>query len=276
MKTVRLLFAVIATAFTAGVTSIAAESTAAAAPWPPSEATVAAALKGYRAALVIVTLPAGKTWRYNPELCAEPLAPCSTFKIVNTLCALENGIVTGADTVLPWDGRTRAQEAWNRDLTLRQAVAVSAVPHFQQLAARIGAPSMQAFLDRIDYGNRDISGGLTEFWLGSSLKISADAQVDFLRRLLTGKIELKPQSMKVLKAVLRQIRTGNERGTLYAKTGTLSGKNNKAVLGWYIGWIEYENGSRTIFALNLRDGVNPSGATARRLAAALFAKLGML
>ena len=31
---------------------------------------------------------------------------------------------------------------------------------------------MQEYIDKIGYGNKDISGGLTTFWLGSSLQIS--------------------------------------------------------------------------------------------------------
>ncbi len=41
---------------------------------------------------------------------------------------------------------------------------------------------MQASLDTVAYGNRDIAGGLTRFGPGSSLKISPDERMALLRR----------------------------------------------------------------------------------------------
>ena len=54
------------------------------------------------------------------------------------------------------------------------------------VATGIGEERMQRGLDRIGYGNRDISGGLTRFWLQSSLKISPREQVGLLRALFNG------------------------------------------------------------------------------------------
>ena len=70
----------------------------------------------------------------------EGRLPASTFKIQNSIIALETGVVGDPDKdVFKWDGVTRSIEAWNKDHTLRSAIAVSAVPVYQEIARRIGA-----------------------------------------------------------------------------------------------------------------------------------------
>jgi beta-lactamase class D len=53
-------------------------------------------------------------------------------------------------------GMTAWRKAWNRDHTLRSAIAASAVPVYQEIARRIGAERMQKYLDLFEYGNRNI------------------------------------------------------------------------------------------------------------------------
>ena len=58
---------------------------------------------------------------------------------------------------------------------------------------RIGPERMQEYIDKIGYGNKDISGGLTTFWLGSSPQISALEQVDLLNKLYSGNCRSQPR-----------------------------------------------------------------------------------
>ena len=78
--------------------------------------------------------------------------------------------------VFKWDGVTRSIEAWNKDHTLRSAIAVSAVPVYQEIARRIGAERMQKYVDLFDYGNRDIGGGIDQFWLTGNLRIDPSSR----------------------------------------------------------------------------------------------------
>ncbi len=74
----------------------------------------------------------------------EGRLPASTFKIPNALIALETGVVQDPDKDgFKWDGVTRSIEAWNKDHTLRSAIAVSAFPVFQEIARRIGEERMK-------------------------------------------------------------------------------------------------------------------------------------
>ena len=117
----------------------------------------------------------------------EGRLPASTFKIPNSIIALETGVVEDPDKdVFKWDGVTRSIEPWNKDHTLRSAIAVSAVPVYQEIARRIGAERMQKYLDLFDYGNRDIGGGIDQFWLTGNLRIDPIQQIDFVDRLRRG------------------------------------------------------------------------------------------
>ena len=91
----------------------------------------------------------------------EGRLPASTFKIPNSIIALETGVVADPDKdVFKWDGVVRSIEAWNRDHTMRSAIAASAVPVYQEIARRIGEGRMQKFVDLFEYGNRDIGEAL--------------------------------------------------------------------------------------------------------------------
>src|SRR5713226_2073164 len=69
----------------------------------------------------------------------EAKLPASTFKIPNSLIALETGVVEDPDKdIFKWDGVKRSIEAWNRDHTMRTAIAASAVPVYQEIARHIG------------------------------------------------------------------------------------------------------------------------------------------
>src|SRR3979411_3120928 len=110
----------------------------------------------------------------------EAMLPASTFKIPNSLIALETGVVGDPDKdVFKWDGVVRSIEAWNRDHTMRSAIAASAVPVYQEIARRIGAERMQKYVDLFEYGNRDIGGGIDQFWLTGNLRIDPARQIDF-------------------------------------------------------------------------------------------------
>src|SRR3954463_3880174 len=90
----------------------------------------------------------------DAERSGEAKLPASTFKIPNSLIALETGVVGDPDKdIFKWDGVVRSIEPWNKDHTLRTAIAASVVPVYQEIARRVGAERMQKYLDLFDYGN---------------------------------------------------------------------------------------------------------------------------
>lgn len=219
-------------------------------------------------AWVIHDRSTGRVTRSDDALAARRLPPCSTFKIYNTLIGGELGLLPGADEPwYRWDGVRRSMEAWNRDLTLREAFRVSAVPAYQVLARRIGERRMKEYLDRIGYGTRDLSAGIDEFWLDRTgadgvrpIRISADEQVALLDALLDGRLPFSPTNVARLKDIMKYVETAQ--GTLYGKTGSGMGSDGKWTLGWYVGFVEH-GGKVWTFACNITGGEGPSGLKAR-------------
>src|ERR1700716_2625524 len=179
----------------------------------------------------------------------EAVLPASTFKIPNSLIALETGVVGDPDKdVFKWDGVTRSIEGWNRDHTLRSAIAASAVPVYQEIARRIGAERMQKYLDLFEYGNRDIGGGIDQFWLTGNLRIDPIEQIDFVDRLRRGVLPVSKRSQDLVRDILPVTKVGD--AIIRAKNGLLGAELGKPSLGWMVGWAE-KGSAQTVFALNM-------------------------
>jgi beta-lactamase class D len=179
----------------------------------------------------------------------EDMLPASTFKIPNSIIALETGVVSDPDKdVFKWDGVVRSIEAWNRDHTLRSAIAASVVPVYQEIARRIGAERMQKYLDLFGYGNRDIGGGIDQFWLTGNLRIDAMQQVDFVDRLRRGVLPAGKRSQDLVRDILPVTKAGDS--IIRAKSGLLGAELGTPSLGWMVGWAE-KGSATTVFALNV-------------------------
>ncbi len=185
----------------------------------------------------------------DKERSGQAMLPASTFKIPNSLIALETGVVVDPDKdVFKWDGVVRSIEGWNRDHTLRSAIAASAVPVYQEIARRIGAERMQKYVDLLEYGNRDIGGGIDQFWLTGNLRIDPVQQVDFVDRLRRGALPVSKRSQELVRDILPVTRVGD--AVIRAKTGLLGAEIGKPSLGWLVGWAE-KGSAQTVFALNM-------------------------
>lgn len=226
--------------------------------------------KGFEGCFVLHPVGGEWTMRYQDARCAKRHSPCSTFKIFNALAGLDCGVLADGNTQYKWDGKPQSRPELERDHTLASAIKVSVVWYFQKVAEQIGSKRMAAYLAAADYGNKDMSGGLTIFWLNSTLKISADEQVHFLDKLYGGKLPFSGRAVETLKPLL-VIKRGP--GWVFAgKTGSWDSspatnekngakRNDKNWLGWFVGCVE-SDGKKYVFAANIR------GATGRALDAA--------
>ena len=211
--------------------------------------------------------------RYNPKGCAERFSPCSTFKVPHTVIALHTGIATGPEFSLRWDGVKRGLSAWDQDQTLRSAFQNSVVWFYQELSRRIGQERETRFVRQFEYGNRDTSGGLTNFWLESSLLIAADEQVAFLRRLWGDGLPASREAQRVTRSIMELSR--REGRILYGKTGTGGDREtNVARLGWFVGCVE-RGDRRCFFATRITGQRDAGGRQARSIADAVLDKLGI-
>ena len=81
----------------------------------------------FDAAGVIADLDGDSVQMRNAPRAAQRFPAASTFKILNTLIALDEGVVAGPDALILWDGRVHDMPDWNRDHTLASAFAASCV-----------------------------------------------------------------------------------------------------------------------------------------------------
>ena len=172
---------------------------------------------------------------YNKEACLERVAPASTFKIFNSLVAVEKALVQDDRTTIPWDGVERWNPEWNRPLSLRDAFRASSVPHFQELARRAGQPLMQQMLDTGQYGNKKISK-IDSFWLDGTLRISPDEQVGFLKRMYFFELPFSERSQRIVKSMMLQEDSSAQGYRLYYKTGWDKREDSSGL--WVVGFME--------------------------------------
>jgi beta-lactamase class D len=210
---------------------------------------------GFRGAILILDVNGGVLTAGHGERIDDRLIPASTFKIFSSLVALETGVIADGDAVIEWDGITRSRSETNRDLDLRTAFQISAVPHYQELVRRVGVERMQHYIDAVGYGNQDISGGVDEFWLTGALRISPREQVDLLVRLYRGDLPFSQRTMAEVRRIMEA--EGPVGYTLRAKTGwaQLPGEEN---VGWWVGWVERD--SRVHMFATVLEGTAPDAS----------------
>lgn len=196
--------------------------------------------------LVVESLGQQKIWVHNEARAAQPKTPASTFKIPNSLFALEAGAVANVDELVPWDGTMRSIEAWNKTHSLRSGIIVSSVPTYQELARRMGLDQMASFVAKAGYGNQKIGDVVDMFWLRGPLQISAYEQIDFLKRLEARALPFARDNLEATIDILEVDR--GENWVLRAKTGWAI--NTKPSIGWYVGWLELQTDTY-VFALNI-------------------------
>jgi beta-lactamase class D len=176
----------------------------------------------------------------NPEGARERAVPASTFKLPNTLIALQAGEVSDVDEVIsPETGE---------ELSLRQALPTVDVPVHQEVADRIGFERMSTWVDRFDYGNRQVGedGAMDRFWLEGPLEISALEQATFVAALAREELPVDIEHQRAVRDLLR-VEEGADH-QLFGRTGL--GVDVDPVPGWWVGWVERGDEMHT-FALRM-------------------------
>lgn len=195
--------------------------------------------------MVIASLDGRRVFIHDEARAGRRFPVASTFKILNSLIALEEHAV-GEDEVLKWDGRVHDFPDWNRDQTLASAFRVSCVWCYQDLAGRIGGDTYRRYLAAIGFGALREPFDPTAFWLDGALTISAREQVDFLRRLYQRSLPFRADSYDALARIMLVRQTPAY--ALRAKTGWAA--RSTPQVGWYVGYLETPGGV-WLFAMNL-------------------------
>jgi beta-lactamase class D len=197
--------------------------------------------------------------------------PASTFKIANTIIALETGVVKDENEIIPYGGQPQPFKTWEKDMSMREAIALSAVPIYQELARRIGLDRYREWLARLDFGNRQTGTIVDTFWLDGPLEISAVEEARFAARLAQQKLDASTRSQSIARDIIRlESRDGK---ILYGKTGwRFSSAPN---LGWWTGWVE-QNGKISAFSLNMDMPAATDAPKRVAIGKTMLSKLGIL
>ena len=184
-------------------------------------------------------------FRFNEKRCALRFAPCSTFKVALALMAFDKGILKDETTTYKWDGVQHEIQSWNRDTSAADWMRNSVVWYSQRITPQLGPEAIKDYLARFDYGNRDISGGLMTFWLGSTLNISADEQLRFWQRFWRGDLPVSRYATDTTKKLIH-LETSPSGMELSGKTG--SHTTDKEELGWFVGHLAGPKGEFLVIA----------------------------
>ena len=226
---------------------------------------------GVTGTFVLYDVNADRFSGHNQARSNTRFVPASTFKIPNSLIGLSVEAVRSVDDILPYGGKPQPFNAWEKDMGLREAITLSNVPIYQELARRIGLEQMRENITRLDYGNQDIGTAVGTFWLKGPLKISAVEQVRFLAKLAQSKLPVSEGIQGSVREIVFLEQEGNWQ--LYGKTGWQNAPGPG--VGWWVGWVQ-KDGRLYTFALNI-DIRQQSDANKRiRLGKASLEVMGVL
>lgn len=213
--------------------------------------------------------------------CADRVTPASTFKIPLALMGYDHGFLKDERAPVEhfkpgdpdWGGA-----AWHQPIDPVRWLQYSVVWYSQRITHAMGADAFQGYVRKFDYGNMDVSGdpgrnnSLDRSWIISSLKISPEEQVGFLRKVVNRQLPVSAQSYEMVDHVVQKW-TLPGGVIVQGKTGTgAPGPGNTSpdgtwdqahAYGWFIGWAR--KGDKTyVFANLLQDEkLEPTSAGAR-------------
>lgn len=241
---------------------------------------------GMNGAAVLYDASAQQYTVYNASLAGTRRSPCSTFKIISSLIGLESGVIDPKQSVRTWSGETFWNENWNHDIGFDEAFRTSCVWYFREVTDEIGQERMQEEIDRLLYGNRDISDwegnlntnngnrALTGFWIESSLAISPREQTEVMERIFGQTSVYSEETQEELKRVMlvqedADTDEDEEKRTdvsVYGKTG-MGMAYGTVVDAWFTGFAE-RGEERVYFCVYLgqTDGKDVSSAAAKEIA----------
>lgn len=225
----------------------------------------------YEGSFVLYTAK-NDTWNvYDLDQAAFRTSPDSTYKIYDALFGLEEHIITPASSQIKWNREHYPFEEWNADQTLTSAMHASVNWYFQAIDRQLGETAVDRYIKKIKYGNENTTGGLSTYWMESSLTISPIEQVELLTKLFQHPFDFAAEHIRAVKDSI--LLSSSVHGNVYGKTGT--GRiNGKDINGWFVGAIETSDNT-CFFATNIRASHNAAGSRAREITMSILSDMGI-
>lgn len=181
--------------------------------------------------------------------------PASTFKILNSLIALETKVVFNENQILKWDGTNHdffgaPMPVWNKDTDLKNAYKNSTIWFYVELAKKIGRKKYKKVFKQISYGNNNFKEKGVDFWNYGTFGVSPKNQIDFLIKLYENKLSFSDKNIGIVKDIM--ISEENNMGIFRDKTGWTQKNSNN--IGWWIGYLTTKD-NVYFFATRITDNV---------------------
>lgn len=143
--------------------------------------------------------------------------------------------------------------------------------YFQAIDRQLGETAVDRYIKKIKYGNENTTGGLSTYWMESSLTISPIEQVELLTKLFQHPFDFAAEHIRAVKDSI--LLSSSVHGNVYGKTGT--GRiNGKDINGWFVGAIETSDNT-CFFATNIRASHNAAGSRAREITMSILSDMGI-
>lgn len=209
--------------------------------------------------------------------CSARVTPASTTKIPLAVMGFDSGFLEDPHTpTLPfkkgyvdWLG-----DIWKQPTDPTRWLKYSVVWYSQLVTHKLGQQRVEKYASDFGFGNADFSGnpgkndGLDFAWISSSLEVSAQEQVAFIRRLINREL---PVAADTFDKVYQSVETwpANNGWTIHGKTGAASPRmsdgsiDREKPLGWFVGWAN-KGGRSVVFAKLIQDEKKQIGSTGGR------------
>ena len=200
-----------------------------------------------KGSILIYDLKDDKYYSNNFNWAKKGNLPASTYKITNSIIALETGVVQSDSTIFKWNGEERRLKIWEQDLIFKDAFHYSCVPCYQEVARKIGVNRMNKYLDKFDYGKMKVdSTNIDLFWLEGESQINQYQQIEFLKRFYNSELPISQRTETIMKRMI--VIEEDETYKLSGKTGwsIRDGNNN----GWFVWFVEIKENTY-FFATNI-------------------------
>ena len=208
---------------------------------------------------------------YDMEHATHRISPDSTYKIYDALWGLEENIITPQNSLLMWNGKNYPFETWNSNQTLQSAMTSSVNWYFQAIDEQLASTNIRNYIQQIGYGNENVSGRLSTYWLESSLKISPVEQVKLLTKLQNNSLGFSSENINAVKDSI--CLSSSDAGTFYGKTGT-GRVDGQDVNGWFIGYIETADNTY-FFATNIGADSDATGGNATEITMSILSDMNI-
>jgi len=182
--------------------------------------------------------------------CEERYTPCSTFKLAIALMGYDKSILVNENEPMFEYNPKIHTRAYNKNQKQNQTpkswLEYSCIWCSKEILKKLNGQDVAKYLKIFDYGNRNFELGKI-FRILSSLKISAEEQINFIENFLSQKFPISEKSYDMLKKIMPMIKVGDWK--IYGKTGAAF-HSEEEQSGWFVGWAE-RGSEQIIFAKHI-------------------------